>query len=220
MMRRGTTGIFEKQVSDIARYSSLLPSEVGVWLFREDEDSSGSTIEEIPFDRSEGIEPEEYESVAEALYNRSAALQNQFQELAGAAAREQEVKSLTQSGSRVGEENLSRSHRREGCRVYLDGVPSPRIAVDADLAFPDHSFEGSRCDLVIFLVDTDGKLLTVPAELKAGNVDASEVHGQLQQGANFAVRVALRGMESKLIPVVFYGKRIHPKQLRTLNRLK
>lgn len=127
---------------------------------------------------------------------------------------------LDTTRSRVGEENLSRSHRREGCRVYLDGVPSPRIAVDADLAFPDHSFEGSRCDLVIFLVDTDGKLLTVPAELKAGNVDASEVHGQLQQGANFAVRVALRGMESKLIPVVFYGKRIHPKQLRTLNRLK
>lgn len=121
---------------------------------------------------------------------------------------------------RVGDENLSRSHRREGCRVYLDGVPSPRITVDADLAFPDHLFEGSRCDLILFLVDSDGKLLTVPSELKAGNVDASQVHEQLQQGSNFAVRVALRGMESKLIPVVFHGKRIHPKQLRALNRLK
>jgi len=122
--------------------------------------------------------------------------------------------------ARVGERNLSRSHRREGCRVYLDGVPSPRITVDADLAFPDHSFEGSRCDLIYFLVNSDGNLLTVPAELKAGNVDASEVHRQLQQGANFALRVALRGMESKCIPVLFHGKGIHPKQLRTLNRLK
>ncbi len=122
--------------------------------------------------------------------------------------------------ARVGEENLSRSHRREGCRVYLDGVPSTRITVDADLAFPDHSLEGSRCDLIIFLVDSDGKLLTVPAELKGGNVDASAIQEQLQQGANFATRVALKGMESILIPVLFYGKRIHQKQLRTLNRLK
>ena len=91
LMREGELQeISGKQVSDKGGSSALLPSEVGVWLFREDDDYSGSTIEEIPFNRSEGIEPEEYESVAEALYNRSAALQNQFQELAGAAAREQE----------------------------------------------------------------------------------------------------------------------------------
>ena len=122
--------------------------------------------------------------------------------------------------SRVGEENLSRSHRREGCRVYLDGVPSQRITVDADLAFPAKKFEGSRCDLILFLFDSDGKLVTVPTELKGGNVNASEVHEQLQQGTNFAIRVALQGIESDCLPILFYGKRIHPKQLRTLNRLK
>ncbi|MYC93410.1 MAG: AAA family ATPase [Caldilineaceae bacterium SB0661_bin_32] len=91
LMREGELEeISEKHESVQAESSALLPSEVGVWLFRENDGSSGSTIEEIPFDRSEGIEPEEYEGVAEALYNRSAALQNQFQELAGAAAREQE----------------------------------------------------------------------------------------------------------------------------------
>ena len=90
LMREGELEeISEKHEGDRAGSSALLPSEVGVWLFREDDDSSGSTIEEILFDRSEGIEPEEYESVAETLYNRSASLQNQFQELAGAAAREQ-----------------------------------------------------------------------------------------------------------------------------------
>lgn len=70
--------------------SALLPNEVGVWLFSSQGDASGSTIGEIPFDRSEGIEPEEYENVAEALYNRSATLQNRFQELAEATERGQE----------------------------------------------------------------------------------------------------------------------------------
>ena len=91
LMREGELEeLTENQESDASRATSLLPDEVGVWLFREDGDGSGSTIEEIPFDRSEGIEPQEYESVAEALYNRSATLQNRFQELAGAAEREQE----------------------------------------------------------------------------------------------------------------------------------
>ena len=122
--------------------------------------------------------------------------------------------------SRVREENLSQSHRREGCRVYMDGVPSTRITVDADLAFPAHRIEGGRCDFILFLLDSDGKLLTVPMELKGGNVDASEAHGQLQQGANFAMHVALQGIDSVCHPILFYGKRIHQKQLRTLNRLK
>lgn len=59
--------------------SSLRPSEVGIWLFRKD-GPLGSTVEEIPFDRSEGVEPDDYEDVAEELYNRSANLQNQIEE--------------------------------------------------------------------------------------------------------------------------------------------
>ena len=90
-MREGELDeLTNSQEKGTSRSISLLPNEVGVWLFREDGDGSGSTIEEIPFDRSEGIEPQEYESVAEALYNRSATLQNRFQELAGAAERDQE----------------------------------------------------------------------------------------------------------------------------------
>lgn len=60
--------------------SSLQPSDVGVWLFRNDETSAGSTVKEIPFDRIEGVEPREYEDVAETLYNRSAGLQNRLAE--------------------------------------------------------------------------------------------------------------------------------------------
>ena len=60
--------------------SSLQPSDVGVWLFRNDETSAGSTVKEIPFDRIEGVEPREYEDVAETLYNRSTGLQNRLAE--------------------------------------------------------------------------------------------------------------------------------------------
>lgn len=57
----------------------LRPSDVGVWLFRS-ETEAGSAIEEIPFDRIEGVAPPDYEDVAEELYNRSAYLQNRLEE--------------------------------------------------------------------------------------------------------------------------------------------
>ena len=56
----------------------LHKDEVGVWLFRDG--SSGSSIEEIPFDASEGLEPTEYEDVEERLYNQAAHLQNVLEE--------------------------------------------------------------------------------------------------------------------------------------------
>lgn len=58
----------------------LSPHEVGIWLFSQKAEDAGSRIEEIPFDRVEGVEPKDYEEVAEALYNRSAELQNQLAE--------------------------------------------------------------------------------------------------------------------------------------------
>lgn len=59
--------------------SALHPDEVGVWLFRRNGADHGATIQEIPFDRSEGVEPPEYDDVAEALYNRAADLQNKLE---------------------------------------------------------------------------------------------------------------------------------------------
>lgn len=67
--------------NDDPHQTSLRPGDVGVWLFKEDSGAQGSTIREIKFDRIEGIEPTDYEDVAEHLYNRSAALQNQFAEM-------------------------------------------------------------------------------------------------------------------------------------------
>ena len=70
------------QTANMPGNDSLTPTEVGVWLFRAQESASGFTVNEIPFDPIEGIEPEEYEAVAENLYNRSADLQNRLQKTA------------------------------------------------------------------------------------------------------------------------------------------
>ena len=65
----------------------LSPREVGIWLFSRDRKEAGSRVEEIPFDRVEGVQPRDYEEVAEALYNRSAELQNRLAEKEGRAGR-------------------------------------------------------------------------------------------------------------------------------------
>ncbi len=61
---------------------SLRPGDVGVWMFHGEGEAGGSTIREIPFDRIEGVQPADYEDVAERLYNRSADLQNRLEEAA------------------------------------------------------------------------------------------------------------------------------------------
>ncbi|MDE0159487.1 MAG: AAA family ATPase [Candidatus Dadabacteria bacterium] len=81
LMREGefneTTGGF---VDESSAQGRLRPEDVGVWLFRKGLANGGSTVDEIPFDRIEGIEPSDYEDIAEELYNRSAELQNRLAE--------------------------------------------------------------------------------------------------------------------------------------------
>ena len=63
--------------------SWLLPEEVGVWHFQKNE-----PVKEIPFKPKEGISPEDYEDVAEGLYNRSVNLQQKFEKQKGKSERE------------------------------------------------------------------------------------------------------------------------------------
>ena len=128
---------------------------------------------------------------------------------------------LDEIRSRVGAENLSNSCVEEGCRASMEDMPSPRVLVSANLAFPAHDMEGKRCDCVLFLMSAaKDTLFAVPVELKSGNVDASDVSEQLQQGAKFADRFAPKAFKALCRPVLIHGRRIHKKQLRTLNRAK
>ena len=56
----------------------LQKEQVGAWLFQKN-----GRVAEIEYDRLSGIEPQEYGDVAEELYNRSAELRNQIEELKG-----------------------------------------------------------------------------------------------------------------------------------------
>ena len=63
--------------------SWLLPKEIGVWHFQKDQ-----PVKEIPFKPREGLSPEDYEDVAEGLYNRSVNLQQRFEKKKGESERE------------------------------------------------------------------------------------------------------------------------------------
>ena len=72
-----------EEVSDLP--TSLQKEQVGVWRFQKD-----GKVEEIAYDRIDGVEPMEYLDVAEDLYNRSARLQNRLEEAKGDSKRESE----------------------------------------------------------------------------------------------------------------------------------
>lgn len=73
-------GALKKETNDW-----LSPEEVGAWHFQKDQ-----PVKEIQFDHTVGIEPEDYEDVAESLYNRWAGLQNRIEELKDESEREYE----------------------------------------------------------------------------------------------------------------------------------
>ena len=109
LMREGEIAVQTgKPAAESALSSALRPSEVGVWLFRHGAEDQGSTIQEIPFDRSEGVEPAEYDDVAEALYNRAADLQNKLEESRGGQSAE--IASSTSA------ERLMATNRSDGYR--------------------------------------------------------------------------------------------------------
>jgi hypothetical protein len=74
-------GLLEEETDEPVSW--LLPDEVGVWHFQKDE-----PVKEIPFKPREGISPEDYEDVAEGLYNRSVNLQQKLEKQEGNSGRE------------------------------------------------------------------------------------------------------------------------------------
>ena len=81
LIRAGELEKAGKEVSDLP--TSLQEEQVGIWHFQKD-----GKVEEIPYNRIDGVEPMEYLDVAEDLYNRSARLQNRLEEMKGDSKRE------------------------------------------------------------------------------------------------------------------------------------
>ena len=73
LIREGELRKQGKSTSESADY--LKKEEVGAWWFHKNK-----PVTELPFDLTEGIEPEDHLDIAEDLYNRSAGLQNRIEE--------------------------------------------------------------------------------------------------------------------------------------------
>ena len=126
---------------------------------------------------------------------------------------------LDEIRKQVGEENLTNSCSSDGCRVDMTDIPRERIVVDVERVFQVNQRKGKRCDRMLLYVNrTRSKLVVVLIELKSDNVNATEVFQQLQSGADFAVDLVPKDIETTCIPVVFHGKRIHDAQLPKLKR--
>ena len=120
----------------------------------------------------------------------------------------------------IGAGNCCRSCSRDGCRVFLDDVPSERIVVDADKAFKAHGHCGKRCDFILFVAGVGVKLVVAPMELKSGRVNVSDALEQLQEGASFAERFVPVASEASCRPMLILGRTVHPADRHKLNRAK
>ena len=123
--------------------------------------------------------------------------------------------------SAIGNDNLVRSCGGQACPVDMAGIPSPRVIVDADRAWPAHGIEGGRCDRLLFVIDdVPRRLMAVPIELKSGGVDASAVARQLQTGADFVDRFVPVETSLTCRPILIHGRGLDRTQRKTLNRAK
>lgn len=73
LIREGELRKLGESTSESADY--LNKEEVGAWQFHKNE-----PVTELPFDLTEGIEPEDHLDIAEDLYNESAGLQNRIEQ--------------------------------------------------------------------------------------------------------------------------------------------
>ncbi|MDE0425044.1 MAG: hypothetical protein OXN25_09265 [Candidatus Poribacteria bacterium] len=108
------------------------------------------------------------------------------------------------------------SYTKEGCRVSMASIPSERVVLDVDLAFPTDRADTNQCDFVLFYIDTSKECLVgVPMELK-GSTDASKIIQQLQEGARIIDRLASNTVKTVCIPIAFHRRKIHKAQLKKL----
>ena len=117
----------------------------------------------------------------------------------------------------VGDRKATSPYTKEGCRVSMANIPTNRIVLDVDLAFPTGRARTNQCDFVLFYIDTtQSSLIGVPMELKRGDVDASEAVAQLQEGARIVDRYTPNDVDMNLILVLVHGGGIHRSQRNKL----
>ena len=119
----------------------------------------------------------------------------------------------------IGEANLINSCGGRGCRVDMVDVPSERIIVNVDTAFPADHTAGKRCDRILVYRDTvQNRLVVAFIELKSGTFKATEVSAQLQESVSLFSNLIPRAVEITCIPILFHGRGVSKLQRKDLNR--
>ena len=114
-------------------------------------------------------------------------------------------------------DRIATSYTKEGCRVSMANIPSARVVLDVDRAFPTDRARTNQCDFVLFYIDTaQNSLVGIPMELKRGDVDASEAIAQLQEGARIVDNHTPNDVEMDLVLVLVHGGSIHRSQRNRL----
>ena len=114
-------------------------------------------------------------------------------------------------------DNKATSYTKEGCSVSMANMPSERVVLDVDLAFPTDRASTNQCDFVLFYINsTQNSLVGVPMELKRGDVNASEVVAQLQEGVRIVDNYTPNDVDMNLILVVVHGGSMHRSQRNRL----
>ena len=114
----------------------------------------------------------------------------------------------------VGDSKATSPYTKEGCRVSMANIPSERVVLDVDLAFPTGKIDTNQCDLILFYIDdTQNNLVSVPMELK-GSPDASKITKQLQAGAHIIDRLVPSTVKTDCVPVMLHRRKIHKAQLK------
>ena len=117
----------------------------------------------------------------------------------------------------IGHNEATSPYTKEGCRVSMANIPSERVVLDVDRAFPTGRVDTNQCDFVLFYVDTaQSSLIGVPMELKRGDVDASEAVAQLQEGARIVDNCTPNDIEMNLVLVLVHGGGMHRSQRNRL----
>ena len=115
-------------------------------------------------------------------------------------------------------DRIATSYTKEGCRVSMANIPSERVVLDVDLAFPTDRAKTNQCDFVLFYIDiAQSSLVGVPMELK-GDPDASKIVRQLQEGARIVDNCTPNHIEINLVPVLVHGQGMHKYQRNQLRR--
>ena len=126
---------------------------------------------------------------------------------------------LNEIRQRVGDGSFINSCSGRGCRVDMVGVPSDRIVMDVDKAFPPNQSAGKRCDRILVYGDSaKNKLVLVFIELKSGTFKAGEVFEQLQESVDMFADLIPQILEITCIPILFHGKGVSKLQAKDINR--